>query len=57
MTEKGKYALNMICKYYCINGESFTALELSEKAGEKISGNTLPALVKEGYLQKIDDYV
>lgn len=51
MTEKGRYALELICKYYTVKGETFTAASLSNRAGEKISGNILPALVKEGYLK------
>jgi hypothetical protein len=54
MTEKGRHALDLICKYYFIEDESFTAAELSAKAGEKVSGNTLPALAKEGYLKKLN---
>ena len=54
MTDKGKRALELICKHYFIDDESFTAKELSDRAGETISGNVLPALVKEGYLKKFD---
>lgn len=54
MTEKGQRALDLICKHYIIEDESFTANELSEKAGEKVSGNVLPALVKEGYLKSLN---
>ena len=54
MTEKGRYALNLLCQHYFIEDESFTAAELSAKAGEKVSGNTLPALAKEGYLRRLD---
>ena len=54
MTEKGRYALNLICKHYFIEDEAFTAAELSERAGEKVNGQVLPALVKEGYLRRLD---
>lgn len=54
MTEKGQYALSLICKHYFVEDESFTAAELSERAGEKVNGNTLPALAKEGYLRKLN---
>lgn len=54
MTEKGRHALEIICKHYFIEDESFTAADLSIRAGETISGNTLPALAKEGYLRRLD---
>lgn len=54
MTEKGKHALDLICKYYFIEEESFTAADLSNRAKEKVNGNTLPALAKEGYLKKLN---
>lgn len=54
MTEKGRYALDLICQHYLVEGESFTAADLSEKSGKKVSPSTLPALAKEGYLRKLD---
>ena len=54
MTEKGRYALDLICQHYLVEGESFTAADLSEKSGKKVSASTLPALAKEGYLRKLD---
>ena len=54
MTEKGREALETICQFYSVNGESFTAASLSEKSGKKINANSLPAIAKEGYLKKFD---
>ena len=41
MTEKGRYALDLICQHYLVEGESFTAADLSEKSGKKVSASTL----------------
>lgn len=54
MTEKGRYALDLICQHYLVEGESFTAADLSEKSGKKVNAMTLSALAKEGYLRKLD---
>lgn len=54
MTEKGKEVLNIINQYYKINDKSFTAADLTKVSGISISGNTLPAIAKEGYLKKLD---
>ena len=54
MTDNGKKAFELIQKYIKKNEEVFTASDLSEKAGIKISGNTLPSIAKEGYLKKVD---
>ena len=53
MTDNGKRALDLICKYYKVNGESFSAADLTEISGIKISGNSLSPIAKEGYLKKV----
>lgn len=54
MTENGRKVLNIINQYYKKEDKSFTAADLSKISKISISGNTLSAIAKEGYLKKLD---
>lgn len=51
LTEKGQFALKSICTYF--RNEPFTAVNLSNAAGEKIHAASLTALVNHGYLERL----
>ena len=53
MTSSGKKALDLILQYYEVNGEPFTAADLTEISGVSVHYNSLPPIAKEGYLKKI----
>ncbi len=50
LTEKGKQAFELACKYY--RNESFSAADLSAASGIKIAAASLTALEKKGLLEK-----
>ena len=52
LTEKGIMALNYVNKFYA-DGTEFCAADLSEKAGEKVSAQSLGALVSRSYLERL----
>ena len=50
---KGEIILPVISKHF--NNKQFSAKDLSNFIGEKISGNTLSSLAKKGFLKKIEN--